>query len=95
LGDLRVLVALDYDAAILDFAHANTTIAEGYLRVSESVVRRLRSGDKPLAIGHLLLGPRDVLARVLVRAVLRVMTTAEAMALFASCMADVAKESGR
>lgn len=95
LSDLRRGVAREYDCAIRDMGHANTTIADGYLGIGESVVRRLRDGSKPLSIGHLLLGPRDVLARVLVRAVLRAMTATEAMALFATCMADVAKESGR
>jgi len=44
LSDLRRGVAREYDCAIRDMGHANTTIADGYLGIGESVVRGPKVG---------------------------------------------------
>ena len=79
--------ARDYDAAISASGVSNYAIAGGYLGVTEteSIVRTLAA---------LVLGPAGAFRAVLVRAALRVMGKAGAMAFFAECMAEVAKARG-
>lgn len=86
--------ARDYDAAISASGVSNYAIAGGYLGVTESIVRRMRAGSYPLTLAALVLGPAGAFRAVLVRAALRVMGKAGAMAFFAECMAEVAKARG-
>lgn len=86
--------AADYDAAVTESGASNYAIAGGYLGVTESIVRRTRAGAYPLTLAALVLGPAACFRAVLVRAALRVMGKPGAMAFFAECMADVAKERG-
>ena len=89
----RALVSVDYDAALTEFSHANTSIADGYLDVTESVVRRLRSADKPVSVAHLSLGPEDVFRRVIVRAAVRAFGVTGATTFFAECIADLTRRT--
>lgn len=89
----RALVSVDYDAALTEFGHANTSIADGYLDVTESVVRRLRSADKPVSVAHLSLGPADVFRRVIVRAAVRAFGVTGATTFFAECIADLTRRT--
>ena len=88
----RKLVARDFDDALDAFAIANTSLADGFFATSESVVRRLRTGEKPLGLVHLVVGPVDVFRRVLVSATVRTMGKSAALAFFAACIGDVSKE---
>lgn len=85
--------AADYDAAVSASGVSNYAIAGGYLGITESNVRRMRAGTYPLSLAALVLGPAAAFRAVLVRAALRVMGKAGAMAFFAECMAEVAKEA--
>lgn len=87
--------AADYDAAVSASGVSNYAIAGGYLGVTESIVRRTRTGAYPLTLAALVLGPAACFRAVLVRAALRVMGKAGAMAFFAECMSLVAREGER
>ncbi len=88
----RKLVARDFDDALDAERIENTALADGYYETSESVVRRLRTGEKPLGLFHLLIGPVDVFRRVLVSATVRALGKTGAIAFFASCVTETAKE---
>jgi len=87
----RKLVARDFDDALDAEGVENTALADGYYQTSESVVRRLRTGEKPLGLFHLLVGPVDVFRRVLVSATVRALGKTGALAFFAECVTSVAK----
>lgn len=91
----RIAEAVDYDVALSNENVSNARIAEGYLGLTESNVRRMRAGAYPLALAVLVLGPVAVFRSVLVRAVLRAMGRPGAIRFFAECLADVTKDGER
>lgn len=88
----RVRIADDYDTAAAEYGHANTSIAAA-LDVSESVVRRLRSAEKPLSLAHLSLGPAELFRRLIVRAAVRAFGVTGATSFFAECIANLSRRT--
>lgn len=91
LSDERAATARDYDEAIAVSGVAGIRLAQGFLGVGESVVRRLRSGEKPLGLHHLALGPVDVWRAVLTRSVVRALGKSAAIGFFADCLSAVSR----
>lgn len=87
----RKMVARDFDDAMDAAGTANTSLAEGHYGVTESLVRRLRTGEKVLGLAHLTLGPADVFRRVLVRAAVRQLGQNGATRFFAECIGEVGR----